>query len=119
MPGQLLVSVLAGKNITAAGGCINRSSCCIVGDFAVIECRSAIGVEGDNGAKGVIPILDNKSNMLVYEGRYYLIGKSHKEFLPDKIRDEDYYLLTLVAIAKELKPRSLSRHILSLQPAFR
>lgn len=42
-------------------------------------------------------------DMLVYDGRYYLIGEGHKEFVPDKIKDDDYYLLTLVAIAKELK----------------
>ena len=44
-------------------------------------------------------------DMLVYGGRYYLIGEGHKEFLPDKIKDEDYYLLTLVAIAEELKDK--------------
>ena len=42
-------------------------------------------------------------DMLVYDGKYYLIGEGHKEFLPEKQLDEDYFLLTLVAIAKELK----------------
>ena len=42
------------------------------------------------------------ADMLVYGGRYYLIGEGHKEFAPDKIKDEDYYVLTLAAIAKEL-----------------
>ena len=42
-------------------------------------------------------------DMLTYNGRYYLIGEGHKEFIAEKIKDEDYYLLTLVAIAKELK----------------
>lgn len=46
--------------------------------------------------------------MLVYDGKYYLIGEGHKEFLPDKIRDEDYYILTLVAIAKELQREKLT-----------
>ena len=41
-------------------------------------------------------------DMLVYEGRYYLIGEGHKEFLAEKTMDDDYYLLTLVAIAGEL-----------------
>ena len=41
-----------------------------------------------------------KTNLLVYEGRYYLVGESHKEFTPDKMRDEDYYILTLAAIAE-------------------
>ena len=41
-------------------------------------------------------------NLLVYEGRYYQIGVGHKEFVDRKILDEDYYLLTLAAIAGEL-----------------
>ena len=47
------------------------------------------------------------ADMLVYENKYYLIGEGRKEFVPDKIRDEDYYLLTLVAIAKELKAEGI------------
>ena len=43
------------------------------------------------------------ADMLVYDGKYYLIGEGHKEFAPDKVKDEDYYVLTLAAIAKELK----------------
>ena len=49
-----------------------------------------------------------KSDMLVWNGRYYLIGEGHKEFAPDKIKDEDYYVLTLAAIAKELKAENLT-----------
>ena len=48
------------------------------------------------------------ADMLVYGGRYYLIGEGHKEFAPDKIKDEDYYVLTLAAIAKELKAENLT-----------
>ena len=47
-------------------------------------------------------------DMLTYGGRYYLIGEGHKEFIAEKIKDEDYYLLTLVAIAKELKDAELT-----------
>lgn len=47
-------------------------------------------------------------DMLIYDGKYYLIGEGHKEFVPEKIKDEDYYLLTLVAIAKELKAENLT-----------
>lgn len=47
-------------------------------------------------------------DMLVWNGKYYLIGEGHKEFLPDKIRDDDYYALTLVAIAKELSAENLT-----------
>lgn len=47
-------------------------------------------------------------DMLVYDGKFYLIGEGHKEFLPDKIKDGDYYALTLVAIAKELSTENLT-----------
>ena len=41
-------------------------------------------------------------NLLVYDGRYYTIVEGHKEFTPEKQIDEDYYVLTLAAIAMEL-----------------
>ena len=41
-------------------------------------------------------------NILEYGGMYYRIGDCHKEFIPDKAADEDYYLLTLMAVAREL-----------------
>lgn len=44
-----------------------------------------------------------KSNLLVYEGRYYIIGEDQKEFSANKIQDMDYYILTLAAIARELR----------------
>lgn len=52
------------------------------------------------------------ADMLVYGGRYYLIGEGHKEFAPDKIKDEDYYVLTLASIAKEsgLRHRAAQRY---------
>ena len=48
------------------------------------------------------------ADMLVHEGRYYLIGEGHKEFLAEKTMDDDYYLLTLVAVAKELALEGLT-----------
>ena len=47
-------------------------------------------------------------NMLVYGERYYVIGEGHKEFVPQKQSDEDYYLLTLVGIAMELAGEGLT-----------
>ena len=41
-------------------------------------------------------------NMLIYRGNKYLIVEGHKEFIPEKGMDEDYYILTLAAIAREL-----------------
>ena len=48
------------------------------------------------------------ADMLIYNGKYYLIGEGHKKFAPDKVKDEDYYVLTLAAIAKELKAENLT-----------
>ena len=47
-------------------------------------------------------------DMQVFNGRYYLIGEGHKEFLPDKSWDDGYYLLTLAAIAKELSDERIT-----------
>ena len=48
-------------------------------------------------------------DLLVYSGKYYLIGAGHKEFIADKFEDEDYYVLTLAAIAYELKKENLTQ----------
>ena len=47
-------------------------------------------------------------NLLVFENKYYLIGEGHKEFLPNKALDEDYYILTLATIAEELRRESIT-----------
>ena len=39
---------------------------------------------------------------LIYKNERYLIGQGHKVFVADKFIDEDYYVLTLAAIAEEL-----------------
>lgn len=49
-----------------------------------------------------------QSNMLVYGGKYYLIGEGHKEFIADKITDEEYFVLTLAGIAMELNDYRLT-----------
>ena len=46
-------------------------------------------------------------NILDYNGTYYRIGEGHKEFIPDKAMDGDYYLLTLMAVARELNVFSI------------
>jgi len=50
-----------------------------------------------------------KGNILEYDGRYYRIGDGHKEFMPDKCLDEDYYLFTLMGIARELYREHLTQ----------
>lgn len=46
--------------------------------------------------------------LLVYNGKYYLIGEEHKEYISHKSLDEDFYVLTLAAIAKELSTESIT-----------
>jgi plasmid segregation protein ParM len=41
-------------------------------------------------------------SILEYGGAFYRMGEGHKEFVADKAMDEDYYLLTLMAVAREL-----------------
>ena len=43
-----------------------------------------------------------EGDILQYDGKYYRIGEGHKGFIPNKSADEDFYVLTLAAIAKEL-----------------
>ena len=50
-----------------------------------------------------------QDNLLVYNGMYYQIGEEHKEFCAEKTQDEDYYVLTLAAIARELDGKGMNR----------
>ena len=54
-----------------------------------------------------VTVSDNEptfaSDLMIWNGQYYSIGAGHKEFSADKFRDKDYYVLTLAAIAKELR----------------
>ena len=52
------------------------------------------------------PIFMN--NVLEYEGKYYTVGEGHKEFLPKKKSDADFYLFTLAAVGMELSERGLT-----------
>lgn len=47
-------------------------------------------------------------NLLIYNDRFYIIGSGHKEFASQKIMDEDYYVLTLAAIAREMNTQHLT-----------
>ena len=49
-----------------------------------------------------------KRDLLIYEGKYYIIGDEHKEFTSNKMNDQDYYILTLAAIARELSIRQMN-----------
>jgi hypothetical protein rflaF_11384 len=46
--------------------------------------------------------------VLFYEGCYYLIGEGYKEFISDKWQDSDFYLFTLMGIARELNREGIT-----------
>ena len=46
-----------------------------------------------------------QKDLLEYNGRYYVVGSGRQPLQRDKTQTEDYYLLTLAAIAKELEHR--------------
>ena len=47
-------------------------------------------------------------NILFYDGTYYRMGEGHKEFISDKAMDNDFYLFTLMAIARELSQQGIT-----------
>ena len=49
-----------------------------------------------------------RTDALFRNGIWYSIGQEHKEFTSDKMIDEDYYILTLAAIARELSLAQLT-----------
>ena len=50
-----------------------------------------------------------RQNVLEYGGKYYVVGSGRQPLQKDKTRTEDYYLLTLAVIAKELAYRNADR----------
>ena len=44
-------------------------------------------------------------NVLQYQGRYFVCGSGRQTLLKDKTANDNYYLLTMAAIAKELSVR--------------
>lgn len=47
------------------------------------------------------------SDVLEYYGKYYVCGTGRQPFLKDKTSDQRYFILTLAAIAKELRVRKI------------
>lgn len=48
------------------------------------------------------------TDVLEHDGKFYVIGEGHKVFIANKNEDNDYYILTLAAIAKELAFRGMN-----------
>ncbi|HIU66523.1 MAG TPA: hypothetical protein IAC64_03410, partial [Candidatus Caccomorpha excrementavium] len=58
-----------------------------------------------NGGQGV-----EVSKTLFYKGSYYKVGEGRLAMKDEKTEDDDYFILTLVAIAEELKINGLHHH---------
>ena len=66
-----------------------------------------------SGVKEITTMPALYDNVLEYEGKYYKIGGERLEVKENKVLDENFYLLTLAAIAKELEYRcKRNAHIL-------
>jgi hypothetical protein len=81
----------------------------------VVNCLTQEGYGNFKTARTCFPTSVTKSakppvisrNYLEYNGAYYTLGEGHKNFVAEMSMDEDNYVLTLAAIAKELRARGL------------
>lgn len=74
--------------------------------FSLMKTKHHIFSNGVVRCNGRPPVVENS---FYYDGSYYCIGGARKTVHEDKTEDEDFFLLTLVAVAKEIKTRELSR----------
>ena len=47
-------------------------------------------------------------HLLEYEGQKYIVGENHLTYQGDKTGDDAFYILTLAAVAEELKYRGFA-----------
>lgn len=73
------------------------------GNIKTANCCFPTGVEGSDTEPTF------KNDLLIYQGRYYQVGVGHKEYAAEKVMDEDYYILTLAAIARELSREQITQ----------
>ena len=74
--------------------------------FSLMKTKHHIFSNGIVRCNGRPPVAENS---FYYDGSYYCIGGERKTVQEDKTADEDFFLLTLVAVAKEIKTRELPR----------
>lgn len=78
-----------------------------------------LGIDhGNHLMKGANHIMENgvealetkptfQANTLVYDGKFYKVGENRRNVKDSKLEDNDYYLLTLVLMAKESETRKI------------
>ena len=65
----------------------------------------------ENGITELQTMPATKDNLLVFRGRKYVIGQGRMGKQETKTENENYYLLTLAAIAKELRERTEAKAV--------
>ena len=73
--------------------------------FGNIKCRHVVFRSGVRAYDTEPPMAPDA---LFYDGKFYVVGEEHKVFVSDKSQDEDYYILTVAALAKELEFRHIT-----------
>ena len=73
--------------------------------FGNIKCRHVVFRSGVRAYDTEPPMT---ADALYYGGKYYMVGEEHKGFVSDKSQDEDYYILTVAALARELEFRHIT-----------
>lgn len=73
--------------------------------FGNIKCRHVVFRTGVQTYDKEPPMAADALN---YDGKYYVVGENHKGFVSDKSQDEDYYILTVAALAEELEFRHIT-----------
>ena len=74
--------------------------------FSLIKSYHHIMSNGVAKTSGRPPVLENS---LYYDGNYYVIGGSRMTVNEDKTENDNYFILTLAAIAKEMKTRGIEK----------
>ena len=73
--------------------------------FGNIKCRHVAFRSGVRAYDSEPPMT---ADVLIFGGKYYVVGEEHKGFVSDKSQDEDYYILTVAALARELEFRHIT-----------
>ncbi len=74
--------------------------------FSLIKSYHNIMNNGVARISGKPPVIENS---LYYDSNYYVIGGNRMTVNEDKTEIDNYFILTLAAIAKELKTREIEK----------
>jgi len=73
--------------------------------YGYLKTKNHVMLNGVNPLSSEPPFLNH---VIAYEGQYYTIGESRQKYVADKTANNNYYILTLAALAEEMKQRNLN-----------